>query len=182
MSLIAVFDPKSPRKTDAFVLDATLSEEHALENKVTSFPREDGAVLNDHIINSPRRLTLQGMVTNAPVREPDPANPAPGNRAEMAFAALEAMHEKREPVTVVTRMRQYDNMAIEKISIPRSPSTGRSLEFTLNLIEIRRAQSRTVAFASRDTATEDARPHENMGKQSATASSAGAEKNVLQLT
>lgn len=162
MNTIALFKYKAASKSDVLMLDAILSEEHSLENKITEFPLETGANLNDHIVNSPRRFTLQGLVTNTPLRGD---NSPPGNYAEVAFQSLEKLHADRQLMTVVTRMKQYKNMAIEKISIPRSQTTGEAIEFTASLVEVKRVVSKTVTFQAKRTASPAAQPVNDRGKQ-----------------
>ncbi len=162
MPVISLFDPKSPFKAGGLVLDAILSEDHSLENKVTEFPIETGAVINDHIVNAPRRFTIQGFVSDWPVRSP---GAPPGNYARLAFQELESLYESRALVTVLTSVKQYDNMAIEKVAIPRSAATGQALEFTIDLIEVKQADSQTVTFQSKSTASPSAQPLNDRGKQ-----------------
>ena len=48
-------------------LDLLLDESHSLESEVTQHPVEDGSQINDHIHIKPRRGSLTGFVTNAPM-------------------------------------------------------------------------------------------------------------------
>ncbi len=48
-------------------LDCTPSERPEMASQVTEFPIEDGAVVSDHIILKPSRLTLEGIVSNHPI-------------------------------------------------------------------------------------------------------------------
>jgi len=175
MNTIALFNSKSPATSDVLVLDAILSEEHSLENKITEFPLETGANLNDHIVNSPRRFTLQGLITNTPLRG---GKAPPGNYAEVAFQALEKLHTDRQLLTVVTRMKRYEGMAIEKLSIPRNPSTGEALEFTANLLEVKQVTSKTVIFQAKTTESPAAQPVNDKGKQPGSATSAKTSAQV----
>lgn len=47
-------------------VDATLTEGHGFSSKVTSHPVEDGSEISDHVIKSPRVLTITGIISDNP--------------------------------------------------------------------------------------------------------------------
>lgn len=115
------------------VLDAVLLEEHKYTSRVTSYPIETAAegnstVISDHIINEPDSLILQGIVSDTPINIF-----APRNRSITAFNQLIRLHQSKQPVTVVTGLKVYTNMAITSLDIPRNLKTGQSLTFNIDL-------------------------------------------------
>lgn len=53
---------------DSIQFDLIVSEDHALEATVTEHPVENGATVNDHVRNLPRKGSLTGLVTNYPLK------------------------------------------------------------------------------------------------------------------
>lgn len=129
----------------AVELDASLQENHVLENEITEFPVEEGTDITDHIRKKPERVTITGIITN----HPNTFGGALGNpdRAGEAYEKFLEMVNKAQVVTVVTTLRQYANMAIESISIPRSAQKGQHIEVTISLREIKTAVVESVTPA-----------------------------------
>jgi hypothetical protein len=201
MTTIALFNAASSSKSGVLLLDAILSEGHSLSNTVTKYPVETGATITDHILNAPRQLTLECLVTNSPLRarnkkpvdlgvnsddflktsgkNPQAAAKPANNYAQQAFKALEAMHAARQPVTVVTRMKTYRNMAIDSLSIPRSAATGDALQFTLNLTEITQVPVKPARGQAEKTKSPGAKPHKDKGRQTASGTLAKTRQQLL---
>lgn len=53
---------------DSIQFDLIVSEDHSIESTVTEHPVENGATVNDHIRNLPRKGSLTGLVTNYPLK------------------------------------------------------------------------------------------------------------------
>lgn len=49
--------------------DAVVQETHSVEAQPTAFPIEDGSTISDHVIRTPRELSLQGIITDTPLRD-----------------------------------------------------------------------------------------------------------------
>lgn len=48
-------------------IDATRAEEHSLKSKATEHEVEDGSNISDHVIKSPRTVTIEGVVSDDPI-------------------------------------------------------------------------------------------------------------------
>lgn len=60
-------------------IDVTSSEEHGFSSKVTEHPVEDGSVISDHLVKSPKRLSLTGIVSDDPISiSPSPTDSIDG--------------------------------------------------------------------------------------------------------
>lgn len=142
MALAFIFQRRPTRqgRIGTMLLDVTIREQHTRENRVTQWPVEDGSTITDHINNQPRRVTIEGFITDAPLLSG--AQLAP--RAQNAFIELERMWQARELLEVVTQYRRYSSMAIQKLDVPKNPNTGQALRFTVDFVEVQKANSETV--------------------------------------
>jgi len=132
MVLSLLFGKKYAKSTIATVtLDATLSEDHEYNSKVTSFPVEDGRVVTDHIIKEPERVQISGIVSDTPL-----AILTSFNRSIDAFNRLVQIYENKEIITVVTGIKIYTDMVMTSLQVPRNLQTGQSLNFIIELQKI----------------------------------------------
>ena len=144
-------------------LDASISEGHAFNSRVSQFPVEDGSVVADNIINDPTTLDITGFITNTPVTIflQNAANlvddTSGGDRVKTAFDALLALRESKEPFTIVTGLKTYENMVFTSLNIPRDKSTGSTnLRFNAKVVNIEFVTSRTEALSKDTVASEPA--------------------------
>lgn len=129
MVLTLLFGKKYERsKIGAVSLDATLTEDHQYNARVTTYPVENGQIISDHIINEPITLSITGLVSDTPL-----AFLAAFNRSVDAFNRLITIHERKERVTVVTGIKVYEDMVITSLQVPRNVFTGQSLTFNIEL-------------------------------------------------
>lgn len=170
---LAIFTKTKPA-IGTLIADASVREEHSVENEITEEPIEDGTTVNDHILTLPRRITLEIAVTATPddatiaaisttiaatilgTLSNVSAVPQGGSftagsaaaaagvgaaalaaaagiaslipsldntRHKKAWLRLEALAESRTIFDVVTSLRTYRNMAIQRISLPRDSAT-----------------------------------------------------------
>ena len=136
-------------------LDASISEGHSYSSRVSQFPVEDGSTISDNIINDPAGLEIVGFVTNTPVVLfiQNIANivddTTGGDRVKTAFEALLALRESKEPFTIVTGLKTYENMVFTSLSFPRDKSTGTTnLRFNARVLNVELVSSRTVAASN----------------------------------
>lgn len=162
------------QQTTLLELDAALSEAHTFEQEVTEHPVEESSPVADHVRAKPRPLTLEGMVSNSPLRskaELQGLDLAPSRggqlagRLSTAYAALLSLEGKT--VDVVTSLEVYRDMALRRLDIPRNAGIGDVLHFTASFIAIRRVSSLTVPIVK--TATTKGQPRGNLGAQPAKA-------------
>jgi len=142
----------SPPTIDSFQLDCAISEEHQYSNEITQFPVERGVAISDHIINNPIKLNMEGFITNSPIVELVNAKQVGNgrtdvnNRTELAFDFLVGLWSRREPITVVTPIRQYENMALVSLKIPRSADIGESFRFKADFQEVRLVSTQDISI------------------------------------
>lgn len=142
MALSLLFPGQSQAKIGTLPLDASLRESHKFSSKITSFPVENGADITDNILINPKQLTIEGFITDTPVkylagiRDALSAASGSGSPSKSAFETLQKIQESRTLITIVTGLKTYENMAIESIEFPRDPKTGQTLRFSISLKEV----------------------------------------------
>lgn len=133
MALATLFGKKYEKgKVGLVELDVTISENHTFNARATNFPVETGGDVTDHIINDPDILNLSGIVSDTPLNIFSFFT-----RSIDAFNRLLDIHNKRQPVTVVTGLKVYQNMVMITMDVPRTIQTGQSLTFNLTFQNIR---------------------------------------------
>lgn len=144
-------------------IDVTVRESHSMQSQVTDSPVESGTDVTDHVRNAPRSVTIEGVISKTPVNVAQ-FNPL---RYRNAFSKLEKMHAAREPVTVITALRQYDNMVIMSIDVERDHDTANVIRFAAQLRQVRivKTGKDALADAAKDTLASEA----DGGPQSGTA-------------
>lgn len=107
-----------------FVFDSVLSTEHSSTVTVTKHPVQYGASITDHAVNEPDEVSVSVGMTDA-------AAGVDENHSVNAFGLLKQIMEKREPVTLVTRLKTYQNMVITSMSVPDDYTTMNALKATI---------------------------------------------------
>jgi len=112
-----------------FYFDAVFSTEHQASVTATNHPVQQGASISDHSYIEPDEVTIDIGMT-------DVMNDAGSDHSVNAYTTLRAIMEKREPVTLVTRLRTYQNMLITSMSAPDDQSTMNALRATIMFTHI----------------------------------------------
>lgn len=97
----------------------------------------------------------------------------PSQIVKDAYDALVGIHEDKIPVAIITGLKEYKNMILESLALPRNKETVRSLPFTATFKQVNFVTSETVTIhapAATDTqATMDrATAKQNQGTKQAT--------------
>jgi hypothetical protein len=138
------------RKRIGFLeLDCVMFEGINMVNTVTASPIETGESVTDHMFNEPLELTMDciisdddptrflqnaispvlSLINQESIQEQVSARTA-------AYETLRDLWKNKGVIDVVTGFETFSNMAITSISIPRENEDGRSLKFTVNMIQI----------------------------------------------
>ena len=129
-------------KVGSLEIEATLSEQHNMTATVSKFPVEGGSIVSDHIVNDPEKVTLECFISNTPIGQD------PGNFSQDAFDQLKKLWEARELLDIVTQYKVYTDMAITDISVPLNNKTGQAIQFTIDLLKIKKVAATTVTVYS----------------------------------
>lgn len=135
---------------DGYTIDAALSEEHAFDSEVTMFPVESGADITDHVRAQPITVTIEGVVSDTPIGlMRDVRNGTTTLPSNDALAKLIEIRDAREPITVETTLRVYDNMVMTSLQVPQNSKIGDALRFKAVFTQIHLVTNeRTVVVTS----------------------------------
>lgn len=158
-----LFSAQSRAVIGSIPLDASIRERHSDTVQVTDAPIEDGSSIQDHAFEDPFRLTIDGFITDSPVRflsgvrsiveGEDPGGiigralyPAGLTRSASAFRALKSLKAAKQPITVQTGLAVYPNMVITAFTVDRDKTRGRALWFTMAFKQVTIVRSETIAI------------------------------------
>lgn len=150
---VCLFYPKDGYKVGSVELDLILDEEHSKSAQVTENPLQDGRAISDGIFLELQEGSLTGLVTNHSVKiaeerakqlelqdsetlMAEAENYQLENRAKQAWVDLKAVMDAKQPVTIVTSLEVYDNVAITNISTERNGDSGDALEIKVSFRQI----------------------------------------------
>ena len=150
---VCLFYPKEGYKVGSVELDLILDEEHSKSAQVTENPLQDGRAISDGIFLELQEGSLTGLVTNQSVKlaeerakqlelqdsdtlMAEAENYQLENRAKQAWIDLKAVMDAKQPVTIVTSLEVYDNVAITNISTERNGDSGDALEIKVSFRQI----------------------------------------------
>lgn len=150
---VCLFYPKEGYKVGSVELDLILDEDHSKSAQVTENPMQDGRAISDGIFLELQEGSLTGLVTNHSVKRAEERakqlelqdsetlmaeaeNYQLENRAKQAWLDLKAVMDAKQPVTIVTSLEVYDNVAITNISTERNGDSGDALEIKVSFRQI----------------------------------------------
>ena len=150
---VCLFYPKEGYKVGSVEIDLILDEDHSKSAQVTENPLQDGRAISDGIFLELQEGSLTGLVTNHSVKRAEERakqlelqdsetlmaeakNYQLENRAKQAWVDLKAVMDAKQPVTIVTSLEVYDNVAITNISTERNGDSGDALEIKVSFRQI----------------------------------------------
>jgi hypothetical protein len=122
---------------DGYEIDVAISEEHTYDSEVTEHPVESGSAVVDNVRPRPISVSIEGFVSDTPIGELAKRREGSSLPSSEAFARLQIIRDAREPITISTSLRDYDNMILESLSIPTSSENGGALHFRATFKQIR---------------------------------------------
>ena len=143
---------KSPNAIGALTIDATLTEIHNRTATVTQFALDNGASVSDHVINQPKTISLEGVISNTPLVWLGLG--ADNARAQNAFDALDELYDSKEPFDLVTGFKLYKNCVFRDLSLPRVRAG--ELRFRATVVELKFVEQRSVPILASSLAQDDA--------------------------
>jgi len=136
-----LFEPKRKGKIETLELDVVLEEQHNYDSEVTQYPIETGESISDHVNLNPVRLTMRGFITNTPVELLNVNTILGNDLVQTAFDKLLEIREKKDIIDVVSGLKVYSDMIMNRLSIPRDRRSGQALNFTAEFIQIKKTAS-----------------------------------------
>ncbi len=160
-------------QVQSILFDATERDSHQSTATITEHPIEEGANISDHIRKDLDRVSLRVVVSNTPIVAPvDHADGVTGrqgsvqltgpngeelaraqvlvfdgplSRVRSVYEEILGLMEAGTTVGLITSLREYEDMGIERLSPIREAKTGDALVATLDLKQVRRVSSEIVA-------------------------------------
>jgi hypothetical protein len=140
-------------------IDATISETHTSTVELSPNPIETGEEIIDHAQVKPKEFYMEGVISDTPIGflfigNAENAIRQVGSlfgrdtRSIAAYKKLVALQESRQPFTVITGLRRYENMLIEKIVVPRTVHTSNAIHFQATLREVKRVTAQTTTVSA----------------------------------
>lgn len=157
-------------------LDAEIRTPHSKSGTLTDHAVESGSPVTDHYRVEPDEIEIEGIVSDSPLS----AIPIPGYGAIQAVRsaiegggqspslvardALEAYFDNAEIITIVTRLKTYENMVLTSFTYVDSVENANVLRFTVRAKQIRLVGTRTgVAIVKPKKATHAAKKSAGQG-------------------
>ncbi len=124
---------------DGIPIDVVEKEDHNLEVAITEHPVETGVDITDHMRPKPRTLTFtNAVVSNTPIGAiaKDATRTGTDDPAAAVFRFFEALYETPRVVTVVSKLKRYESMGLESLSVPVEHKDAGGLVFTVKFKRI----------------------------------------------
>lgn len=135
----------TPSQSTSYVFDAVLSLEHDQSLTKTQHPVQTGASITSHAYIEPAQLVMYVLMSDAasqyvaanqssaPFITRFSGNPS---KSVSAYQQMLTLQSARVPLTVVTRLRTYNNMLITKVSPHEDSKTITGARFRLEFGQI----------------------------------------------
>jgi len=146
MPTILSYELPGQDELQSFDWDCTIQEGHDQGGSATQFPVEEGSKISDHIDLEPKKITLEGFVSNTPIKKMS-SYPVVGdglNRGQQAWEAITRIHRQKLLCDVYTDTEIYESMAIESLSTDKTRRKHGGLWVTINLKEVRLVEAQEV--------------------------------------
>ncbi|MGR5942380.1 phage baseplate protein [Kluyvera intermedia] len=146
--LASVYNPASEsyiQNYQAIIFDAVTDTGIRRQAEITSYPVESGAEVSDHVQIKNNTFKLSGIITETPVRlEKDLLYSAGvnGTRISQAIQYLDKIFDSRQPITLVTEHKVYENVILSGISYDYKSEFA--MQFDLEFEQIRLVSTATV--------------------------------------
>ena len=137
-----------------YFFDAVIREEHTTTLRKTEHPIQTGANSTDHAFMLPAQLVLEiGMSDAMYELVTGQYSGTYETKSVAAYNALVALQESREPLTVTTRLKRYENMLIEQIHTPDDISTYYGLRATITMSQLITSEVSEETVSAREHVT-----------------------------
>ncbi|MDB5849788.1 MAG: hypothetical protein JWP29_3540 [Rhodoferax sp.] len=158
----------------ALRLDTLSREVIELPSVATEYPVEDGSPISDAILPGAPKLSIEGGVSAASATVLGGAltggTPAGKTKLLDAIAALQQVYAEHTPITIVTGLGVYPNMAMSSCRLTRSSAGpgGKWLDVQAEFIQIRKVVLKTTDVPADKVAAKTGATKAPAGKATAT--------------
>lgn len=147
-----------------YFFDGFMSVSHNIETQITENPVETGAAIVDHAYVKPAVVTMK--IAMSDVHDSFVKGQFSGgwSRSTTAWNILKKLQSDRIPMSIFTRLGQYNNMIIKSLSASDDSDTIYSLNADVVLQQIPVARVRTLKISAAPQVTEQT----DLGKEEVT--------------
>jgi hypothetical protein len=128
--------PREPTKIGVIEVDVMIESEFNLESEVSEYPVEDGFVISDNVTQKPIKLSLVVMISPMPVTWYENFKETAQDRVFNAVDELYWIWQRREPITIVTKLNVWENMVMTSCPIRRTKEDGIALKAAIDFVQI----------------------------------------------
>lgn len=128
--------PKNPTKIGVIEVDVMVESEFNLESEVSEYPVEDGFIISDNVTQKQIKLSLVVMISPLPVTWYENFKETAQDRVANAIDEFYKIYEAREPITIVTHDKVWENMVMTSCPIRRSKEDGIALKAAIDFVQI----------------------------------------------
>jgi len=152
---------QNPTTIGSISLDASINETHHSSALITDHPVEVGVNITDHVVVQPDTLEIHGIISNTsllfPAALPGVAlvqsignliTGVSNDHAQTSYLALKDLVSGNALVTIVTTLRQYENMLLEDLSVDRNAQYADAIKFTVRAKEVRIISTSSTPLAA----------------------------------
>ncbi len=122
--------------TIGYFFDAFLRENHTGTVKVTDHPVQGGMNISDHAYNLPDTLTIEVFASDSMDSLKTNQFKTLSTKSKSVYETLRGLKERRVLLGVRTRLRRYENMIIENMTVSDDYKTSNALRCTISFKQI----------------------------------------------
>lgn len=164
---------KSPFKQQIGKLEIDILDNRSVTEKrqITSNPVESGARTTDHIIDEPTQISFSARISKFSLNNSKLSqltSLAKGkipNRLKDAYDELYRIKDEKEPITIITKYRSYENMMISDLNFSDDSGDGEILKFSISFQQIKIVESQLVSIPNSRISIETAKKQNAYGRQ-----------------
>lgn len=149
---------QNKRKIGLLIPNVVMKETHTDKLSATTHPVETGATIADHAYLLPAELSMEVGFSSGGSLVDFMDTTAFGVQASLtpaeSYQQLRDLMTNRQPLTVVTGKRLYNNMLITSITVTTERATENVLFATLTMNELMITQTQTLGTAGKENMTQ----------------------------
>ena len=134
-----------------YIFDCVILVDHEQRLRKTEHPVQTGAAISDHAFIEPARLSLDVGMSDAMDEYMKPPSFAGQSQSKSvnAYQTMILLMFARQPLTITTRLRSYDNMIIENVHPQESAKSIGSVRMRIEFGQVFRATVTTTIISAR---------------------------------
>jgi hypothetical protein len=155
-TIIGFVDESREFVYNELIFDAVVEDVHESEIEVTENPVEFGANISDHAFVLPRRVSVAGRISDISFRD-RPDDPLASSitdenstRSADAWALLNQIKDRRQPVYIDTHLQTYENMLLVSLKTTQDAERARVLDVEMEFKEIFVVQAPESEFSAQE--------------------------------